>query len=136
VLAVLGILAGLGSPTDPDQTVGDFIHHGWPYLARIGALAALPLAALVAAVARGMPPAPWLAGALAAGASFVLAAVGLRLACPIDESLHLLVWHGGAAAGGMMIASLFGAVWLARRSQWRPRPLGPSERRPPCNISR
>lgn len=117
LVAALGLLAGVRGPADQDQTLKQFIAHGWPCLTLTGSLAALPWVALVGAIARGMPCAPSSAGALAAGASYVLAAVGLSLACPIEDSLHLLVWHVGSGTSGMAIASLLGAVWLGHRAR-------------------
>jgi len=42
----------------------------------------------------------------------------MRLAYPMDERLHLLVWWALPAAGGVALSAMAGIIWLGR---WRPR---------------
>ena len=93
-----------------------FVSHGWPCAARAIAAALVPLVALLAAVARGATFAPGLAGVLAGAAGFLVSAAVLRLACPLDERWHLLVWHLFPVVAGLAASIALGAAWLSR---WR-----------------
>ncbi len=42
----------------------------------------------------------------------------MRVDCPLDERLHLLVWHALPVAGGTLLSALIGLGWLRR---WRSR---------------
>lgn len=55
----------------------------------------------------------WLIGAGALSFSFVM----MRLACPIDERLHLLIWNLLPALLLAALSAIAGAVWL----RFRPR---------------
>ena len=48
--------------------------------------------------------------------SAVAAAAALQLVCPHDERWHLLVWHLGPVALGLVTSAALGAIWLSR---WR-----------------
>jgi len=53
---------------------------------------------------------------VAGAAAFVIGAVAVRVACPIDEPLHVVAWHLGPVVPWMLVSGLLGSLWLAR---WR-----------------
>ncbi len=115
---VLAVAAGLGSLAQPmhaPETLAEFIAAGGPCAVKTALLAALPWIALILALRRGAPLVPMTAGALAGGAAFVLSFAMMRLACPMDERLHLLVWHVLPVAVGAGLSTVAGLVWLRRR---------------------
>ena len=67
-------------------------------------------------VGRGATLVPALAGLLAGAASLLLAAVAVRLACPLDERWHLLLFHLAPVVIGAALSLALGRAWLAR---WR-----------------
>jgi hypothetical protein len=78
--------------------------------------AAIPWTALFVAVRRGAPLDASGVGVCAGAASFLFAAAAVRIACPIDEALHLLTWHAMPVALGATLSGVAGASWLDR---WR-----------------
>jgi len=72
------------------------------------------------------------------GQRFLIAALLMRVDCPLDERLHLLVWHALPVAGGTLLSAVnrarfgCGAGVLARRDSSltpgtrSPLPVGPS----------
>jgi len=114
VAALLWFLQPLHGELAVTQFIGTGISCAW----RTVVLGALPLCALLIAIRRGAPLAPARAGALAGGAAFLMAALLMRVDCPLDERLHLLVWHALPVAGGAGLSAAIGFVWLRR---WRSR---------------
>ena len=117
LLVLLGSAAvGLVSlePATTISSVWGFMASGAQCLACILAFAALPWTALFLAVRRGAPLDAPLAGAFAGGAAFLFAAAAVRIACPIDEGLHLLTWHTLPIAMGAAFSGIAGARWLDR----------------------
>jgi len=82
----------------------------------IAAVSAGPWLLLVLAVRRGAPLDGRVAGAYAGAAALLLGASFIRIACPIDEALHLLSWHTVPIALGTVLSALVGAATLER---WR-----------------
>ncbi|MBX9741647.1 MAG: NrsF family protein [Beijerinckiaceae bacterium] len=76
-------------------------------------IAAAPLAALVAAMRRGAPTQPALAGALAGLASGALAAMLYAAHCPDDSPFFVAVWYG-LAIGIVTVAGAFAGHRLLR----------------------
>jgi hypothetical protein len=105
-------------PMRGDVAVRQFIATGLGCATSTVGLAALPWCALLIAVRRGAPLAPARAGALLGAAAFFMAALLMRARCPLDERLHLLVWHALPVAGGTMLSAVVGLAWLRR---WRAR---------------
>ena len=101
-----------------DVAVSQFIATGLGCATSTVGLAALPWCALLIAVRRGAPLAPARAGALLGAAAFFMAALLMRARCPLDERLHLLVWHALPVAGGTVLSAVVGLAWLRR---WRAR---------------
>ncbi len=102
---------------EPATTLGSvrgFIASGAQCLACILAFSALPWTALFLAVRRGAPLDAPVAGTFAGAAAFLFAAAAVRIACPIDEALHLFTWHTLPIAIGAALSGVAGARWLAR----------------------
>ncbi len=76
----------------------------------------LPWVAILVAVRRGAPLEARTTGALAGLAAFVVGTAAVRVACPIDDSLHVLAWHMIPVLVWTTLSAALGAVWLAR---WR-----------------
>jgi len=77
-------------------------------------LALSPALVLLAAAARGAPLAPRWTAALAGGAGLLAAYVAMRLHCPLDDRLHLLVWHALPIGLGAAACAALGVLWLGR----------------------
>ena len=99
------------------------IRSSWAFVARgtvcvicILAYAAIPWTALFVAVRRGAPLDAPVMGVCAGAGAFLFAAAAVRIACPIDEALHLLTWHAMPVALGAALSGVAGARWLDR---WR-----------------
>src|SRR2546429_4358228 len=106
-LVSLTVVLWFRQPMHGHVTVTQFIATGVGCAARTVLLASLPWCALLIGVRLGAPLAPARAGALAGGAAFLMAALLMRLVCPLHERLHLLVLHGLPVARG---ASAFAGV--------------------------
>ncbi len=75
---------------------------------------ALPGVALFVAVRRGAPFHARATAAWAGSAALLVGAAAVRLACPVDEPLHLLGWHVVPVAVGGVLSAVAGSTWLAR----------------------
>lgn len=113
-IARLGIAAAIAAAlflaprtADTEQAIATFVRAGVPCAIHTAALALLPAIWLLLASYRGFPLAPFRAGALAGGAGFLVGFTLMRLLCPLDEPLHVAIWHwlpvalGTAAAGAL-----------------------------------
>ena len=117
-LAAAGLWGRL--PLQGEVAVRHFIATGLPCATRTFVLAALPWCTLLIAVRRGAPLDPATAGVLIGGAALVMASLLMRLACPLDERLHLLVWHGLPVVGGTLLSAGAGLAWLRHWRGGRP----------------
>ena len=113
-LASIGFWCRL--PMDGDVAVSSFVARGVGCATSTLLLAALPWCALLIAVRRGAPTDPAKAGVLIGGAALIMAALLMRFRCPLDERLHLLVWHALPLIGGTLLLAGAGLAWLRR---WR-----------------
>ena len=116
--AVAALLAGLGAATfllEPPAPGATWLA-GLRCAACIAMFGLVPWLALVAAVARGAALDGRAAGAYVGAAGFLTGAAAVRLACPVDDGHHLLVWHGLPVVGWTAISALVTAAWLARRT--------------------
>jgi hypothetical protein len=76
-------------------------------------MAALPWFVVFRAVHKGMPMTRGISGALTASAAFLFAFAITRIGCPIDDGLHLIVWHLLLPFGlGMVLSVYAGLRWL------------------------
>ena len=119
VLLLLGAAAVVLVSLEPVVT----IRSSWGFVARgavcvicILGYAAIPWTVLFVAVRRGAPLDAPVVGVCAGAAAFLFAAAAVRIACPIDEALHLLTWHAMPVALGAALSGVAGARWL---DQWR-----------------
>lgn len=83
-------------------------------LIAIPLLALAPLAAIIAAMRRGAPASPVLAGSLAGFAAAGVAAAVYALRCPDDSPLFVAVWYGAAS----LIMASIGRVAGSRLLRW------------------
>ena len=125
VAAAVAVL--LSEPGGSLPAGGGFAGVGAGCLEKTVALAALPWAMLVVALRRGAPVAPATGGALAGAAAFLLANVAMRVVCPIDAHLHVLIWHLLPAGVAAVLSGALGATWLGRWAL----SAGPSRRQRP-----
>jgi hypothetical protein len=121
----LGGVAGMLLLREPIQTalsLDAFVQLGAPCASTAVGLAAGPWAALVIALRRGAPLSAARAGALAGGAAAVLAFMLLRLRCPVEDLLHVLVWHALPVVVAGVACTAVGSWWLCRwRGDCKPR---------------
>lgn len=78
-------------------------------------LAAAPWAALWFAVKRGAPIRGGAAGLAVGSAALLFSFALMRIGCPNDERLHLLVWHFLPVVIVTALSALAGAFWLRLR---------------------
>ncbi len=114
--AITAALAAALVPAHTEITVNAFFHSGVRCLVCTGVFAALPWFALFWAVKRGAPFLTRMEGVLIGAAAFSFAFVATRLGCPIDDSLHILVWHIMPGVAGTGLSMLAGIAWLRRTS--------------------
>src|SRR5207249_5640460 len=100
------------------------IRSSWGFVARgtvcvicILGYAAIPWTVLFVAVRRGAPLDAPVMGVCAGAAAFLFAAAAVRIACPIDEALHLLTWHAMPVALGAELSGFAGEWRLTRGRQ-------------------
>jgi hypothetical protein len=97
-------------------SVAQFIRAGIQCTIFTGTVAVVPWIGLFWAVRRGAPLAPLSAGALIGMATFSFAFALGRLCCPIEDSLHFLIWHMLPGVGGVLLSISAASAWLPRRS--------------------
>ncbi|MGO9452267.1 MAG: NrsF family protein [Candidatus Binataceae bacterium] len=115
VLAVASALLLLRQPVDANVPLGNFVDTGLPCALGIAIFAALPWLALLWAVRRGAPLTAGLDGALIGAAAFLFSFALMRVNCPIDDGLHLFVWHFLPALAGTALSACAGIAFLRRR---------------------
>ncbi|TMB21411.1 MAG: DUF1109 domain-containing protein, partial [Deltaproteobacteria bacterium] len=113
LVAAAVVLASL-EPAARIRSVWGFVAHGAQCVVSILAFSVLPWTALFLAVRRGAPLDASLAGAYVGAAALLFAAAAVRIACPIDEELHVLTWHTLPIAMGAALSGVAGARWLER----------------------
>ena len=117
VLTTLTVASGLvllRQPINLGMPIGAFIRQGMPCAFGTLILAALPLLALFWAVRRGAPLAGGIGGALAGAGAFLFSFAFMRVNCPIDEGLHLFMWHFLPALFGVVISAGAGFLLFRR----------------------
>jgi hypothetical protein len=118
--SILLVLAGttvliLARPIDTSGSMGEFVRTGIRCMRDTCALAALPWLALWWAVKRGVPLRGGISGVyVGAGALFFSFAL-MRIACPIDEPLHVITFHLLPALAVIALSALAGRTWLGFR---------------------
>jgi hypothetical protein len=117
--ALLAFLLLLREPVSTSVPLGQFIREGARCCSFVALLAAGPWLALFVAVRRGAPVLTETTGGLIGGAAFFFGFVATRLGCPIDDSLHLLLWHALPIAAGVALSMLAGMAWLGPNTSVR-----------------
>jgi hypothetical protein len=115
-LAVAGAVMLLFLPMRVTGSLREFVMTGsfCSYETCIKAL--IPWIALWWAVKRGAPTNGRAVGAMVGGAATLFTFAVMRLDCPIDEGLHLIVWHLGPVVLIIALSAIAGAAWLRLRA--------------------
>ena len=113
-LAIFSAVPLLLVPVDASQPLGSFVERGLPCLVGIAMFALLPWLALLWAVRRAAPMRGGLEGSLIGAAAFLFSFGLLRIRCPIEEEMHLLVWHLLPALAGIGLSAWVGVALLKR----------------------
>jgi len=113
--AALAALHLLTLPFRSDMLLSEFAA-GARCAVQTAVLAFVPWLVILVALRRAAPFRGPVAGALGAGAAFLMAFAFQRLTCPVDDMLHLLAWHGLPVLAAVLVSALIGALWLPR---WR-----------------
>jgi hypothetical protein len=111
------LLLMVGEPIRTTEPLGEFLRIGLPCVYRTSAFAALPWLMLSWLVKRGAPMRGRLSGLLVGAGALSLSLAMMRIACPIDEPLHLLTWHLLPALLLTSLSAIAGTTWL----RFRPR---------------
>jgi hypothetical protein len=125
VVAVL-VVAGtafvtLAEPMNASNSLNQFVRVGLRCAYETWLYAAPQLLALWWMVRRGAPMNGRLSGLSIGAAALFFSFAIMRVACPIDEPLHLLAWHLLPALALIGLSTLAGDVWLRfRRFTRRP----------------
>ena len=112
--APIVISAILSTPVRLNVSIWQFLRAGTWCLGCTVALGALPWAILFWTVRRGAPFMVETEGALIGAAAFSFAFAASRLGCPIDDAMHILVWHATPVAAGTLLSISAGIAWLRR----------------------
>jgi hypothetical protein len=115
IMALAAIILISCEPSSNTTSLTQFIHTGIPCALFTCIFAALPWLGLFWAVRRGAPLALQTAGALVGVAAFAFAFAICRLRCPIEDSLHFLIWHMLPGFLGVLLSILAGMGWLRRK---------------------
>jgi hypothetical protein len=124
IVAITLALAGtavvvLAQPMATSEPLGDFARNGWRCAIETVEFGILPWLALWWLVRRGATMSGWLSGFLVGAGALLFSFAVMRIACPIDEPLHLLTWHLLPALAVIALSTLGGVRWL----RFRPRPV-------------
>jgi hypothetical protein len=115
LLALAGTALVLTWPIDINASLAEFLRVGLPCLINTCVLAALPWLALWWAVKRGASLDGGISGFWIGSGALFFAFAMMRIACPIDEPLHLLTWHLLPALIVITLSALAGRTWLRFR---------------------
>ncbi len=113
-LTVISAVPLVGVPVNASQPLGSFVATGLPCLMGVAMFALVPWLALLWAVRRGAPMRRGLEGTLIGAGSFLLSFALMRVKCPIEEEMHLMVWHLLPALAGIGVSACLGFVLLSR----------------------
>jgi hypothetical protein len=122
ILAGMFVTAGvlllvIGQPMSSTEPLAEFLSIGLRCACMTAVLALLPWLTLWWLVKRGAPMSGQLSGWLIGAGALSFSFATMRLACPIDERLHLLIWHLLPALLLTALSAIAGAAWL----RFRPR---------------
>jgi hypothetical protein len=118
ILALAGtVLVMVGEPATTSQQLREFMRVGLSCACMTGALAIVPWIVLWWMVGRGAPMRGSISGVLVGAGALSFSFAMMRIVCPLDDPLHLLIWHLLPALVLIALSGLAGAVWL----RFRPR---------------
>lgn len=115
LLAAASAMLLFRQPIDGNVPMAQFISTGVPCAIGVAAFAAIPWLAILWATRRAAPLSGATTGALAGAAALLFSFALLRVACPIDERMHLMVWHLMPVLIGTALSACVGAAILRRR---------------------
>ena len=101
---------------DTSDPLGDFARNGWRCAIATVLFGTLPWLGLWWQVRRGASMSGGLSGLLAGAGALLFSFAVMRIACPIDEPLHILFWHLFPALAVTALSALAGIKWLRFRS--------------------
>lgn len=113
IASAIAILSVGLEPIRTSITLLQFVREGalcafWTTL-----MAAMPWFVVFRAVHKGMPMTRGTSAALTAAAAFLFSFAITRIGCPVDDGLHLIVWHVLLPSGVGMALSLYaGLRWF------------------------
>ena len=116
VLGLVLITAFLGERM-PAETTAAFLLHGLRCTVCIAAFALVPWWVLFRTVSRTAPLDGRATGLCIGAAAVLVGAACVRVACPIDDAVHIAVWHGMPAALWAGVSAMGGSAWLVRWMQ-------------------
>ncbi len=119
VLLLTGAALVAAGPMNTTNPLGDFVRAGLPCARETWMLAAAPLLLLWWMVRRGASMRGGLSGLLVGAGALFFSFAMMRIACPIDEPLHVLTWHLLPALALIALSTLAGGVWLRFRRRAR-----------------
>lgn len=79
---------------------------GWGCVGKAFAVGLVPGVALAVMIGRAAPPRMQGAATFAAMAGAAVGAFGVEVTCPLNNPMHLLLWHAAPVATTVMVASL------------------------------
>jgi hypothetical protein len=122
-LVVAGtVVLTIAQPIDTTDSLGHFARIGRRCAIDTVMFGTFPWLVLWSLVTRGAPMSGWLSGLLVGAGALLFSFAVMRIGCPIDEPLHLLVWHLSPALAVIALSTLAGVRGL----RFRPRPRYPT----------
>jgi hypothetical protein len=116
-VAIALVLAGtlvlvMAQPMATSDSLGDFALNGWRCAVNTVLFGTLPWLGLWWLIRRGASMSGWLSGLLAGAGALLFSFAVMRIVCPIDDPLHLLIWHLLPALTVIGLSALAGVKWL------------------------
>jgi len=115
IVTLVSSLLLLHQPSDARLPLSQFITVGRACALSVLMFASLPWFALLWAVKRAAPLSPALDGALIGAAAFLCSFALMRVNCPIDDGLHLFIWHFLPAVVGVALSAGAGMALFRRQ---------------------
>jgi hypothetical protein len=109
----------MAQPIATSDPLGDFARNGWRCAVDTVLFGTLPWLGLWWLVKRGASMNGWLSGLLAGAGALLFSFAVMRMVCPIDEPLHLLIWHLLPALTVIGLSALAGIKLLRFRPRVR-----------------
>jgi hypothetical protein len=105
----------MARPMATSDSLGDFALNGWRCAVDTVLFGTLPWLGLWWLIRRGAPMNGSLSGLLAGAGALLFSFAVMRIVCPIDDPLHLLIWHLLPALSVIGLSALAGVKWLRFR---------------------